>query len=328
MTPIDTSRRIQARRGFTLIEMLVVIGVIAILTGLLLPAVQSAREAARRTRCLNNLKQMGLALHSYEGTWGGFPPAGLPYHLIGMGGRGVLFSPHVMLLPHLEQGAIFNAINFHVPTMFESDLAGGNATIAARTIGVFLCPSDPRIDATPYGHNSYRCNRGVCDVCEDQDGGAFGFAGIGRLAGFTDGLSQTIAFAEKSIGSGSNGRYSPSRDWLDAPQPEPRTAESWVRLCSRPSITWGEGLKGGGTWMLGGGYYTFFFVSVPPNSRIPDCGIDNTQGTGVFAARSYHPGGVNVAMGDGSVRWVGSAIDQAVWRSLGTRRGGEVISDH
>jgi prepilin-type N-terminal cleavage/methylation domain-containing protein/prepilin-type processing-associated H-X9-DG protein len=311
----------------TLIEVLVVLAIIAILTGLLLPAVQSAREAARQTRCKNNLRQLGLALHAYEGVWNGFPPAGLPYHLLRPDRRGVLFSPHVMLLPYLEQTAVFNEINFHVPTFYYEDLSDGNFTTASRSIEVFLCPSDPKASREQFGRNSYRCNRGLCDICEDEAGGAFSFHRLGGLSGFTDGLSQTIAFSEKSIGSGENGQYSSSRDWLNPIfQPEPRTSDTWVKVCSKPSQTWIEGLTGGGTWMLGGAYYTYFFVNVPPNSRIADCGIEVNQGVGVFAARSQHPGGVNASMADGSVRWFTSTIDPAVWRSLGTRRGGDIVS--
>jgi prepilin-type processing-associated H-X9-DG protein len=102
--------------------------------------------------------------------------------------------------------------------------------------------------------------------------------------------------------------------------------EEFVAICSRLTSAPIPRTDNGRMWLFSGGIYTLFFVSVPPNSPIPDCGTDNLNGRGVFAARSYHPGGVNAAMADGSVRWFASTIDEKTWRALGTRSGGEAVT--
>ena len=151
------------RRAFTLIELLVVIAIIAILVSLLLPAVQQAREAARRTQCKNNLKQLGLALHNYLSTFDCFPPARLaPDYTVGgtqvasyttypntlpSGAATGFRSVHTFLLPYMDQGNIYNLINFSVPTSVRMTLSGvpinANYTAYANAAGLFLCPSDP-----------------------------------------------------------------------------------------------------------------------------------------------------------------------------------------
>lgn len=161
--------------------------------------------------------------------------------------------------------------------------------------------------------------------------GAFGRVGtVLPLAEFVDGMSSTIAFAEKRLGSGPGRPYNPTRDWIDGvgvETPGGMTADDWVMLCS--SLDAGQmgsaQLDAGRYWLLYGARFSTFFASVPPNSAIPDCGNAHINGEGVFAARSYHPGGVNVAMADGSVRWVASSIAVPTWRALGTRDGGEVV---
>jgi prepilin-type processing-associated H-X9-DG protein len=144
----------------------------------------------------------------------------------------------------------------------------------------------------------------------------------------TDGLSQTIAFSEKPIGSGSIGTYHPFRDWHKRWNPLPITAELWLETCSMPGHLEPR-LDAGSSWMIPGAIYSQFFASAPPNSRVPDCGVETIGGQGVFAARSYHPGGLNAAMADGSVRWVSAGIQADVWRGLATRAGAEILNlDH
>ncbi len=315
------------RRGFTLIEVLVVLGVIALLVALLLPAVQQARESARRTQCVNNLKQLGLALHAFEAGHGGFPPA-VSSDWPPNGGRGVdYFSPHSVLLPHLEQASLYQAINFETQCLRTEDLDRENATAARQALAEFVCPSDSD-PSGPHGVNSYRANLGlhVSHVVNGSfwpaNDGAFVFdRPILPLSAFRDGLSNTLAFAEKPVGSG-EGRYQPFRDWLLVPGAG-GTADQSYAACSRLSTAQGAQLDGGRTWLLAGAIYTGFFTSAPPNSRVPDCGDPSSNGSGLFAARSYHPGGVHAALCDGSVRWFPSTIDPVTWRGLGTRAGGE-----
>jgi prepilin-type processing-associated H-X9-DG protein len=154
-----------------------------------------------------------------------------------------------------------------------------------------------------------------------------GHARVLRLSWFRDGLSNTLAFSEKPVGSGMTGSYDPFRDWVFRSWDDGLlTMDQWIDACSQivPDDT---RLDAGGSWMIPGAIYSHFFASAPPGTRIPDCGSTNpNMGIGVFAARSYHPGGVNAAMADGSVRWFSSATHVKTWRSLGTRAGGEVVS--
>jgi prepilin-type processing-associated H-X9-DG protein len=142
---------------------------------------------------------------------------------------------------------------------------------------------------------------------------------------FRDGLAHTLAFSEKPIGTGASGPYSSFRDWLMEGMNTASAAE-WSVLCAGLTEVRRPQLDAGMTWVLPGGASTDFFAIEPPGSRVPDCGEPSNFGTGVFTPRSYHGDGVNAAMADGSVRWFGGATSVAVWRALGTRAGGEVVS--
>lgn len=330
----DFRPRTVGRRGFTLIELLVVIAILGILAGLTLPAVQASREASRRARCLNNLKQLILATHNFESSHGGFPSWTRGSIAPGMTAAALNSSSlQAQILRELDQVPLYNSINFDIRCVAVEDFPLGNATSAVQRVDLFLCPSDPGARSGAFGPNSYRANIGLGEdsISIDADGAAVhrriengAFIGTRRLlplAGFTDGLSNTVAFSEKPIGSGEGRPYSSFRDWLDSPPASPE--EGWVETCSHLEETRGAYLDAGGTWLICGPRYTAFFASVPPNSPTPDCGTVSMHGTGVFAARSYHPGGVNAAMADGSVRWIASGIDARSWRKLGTRNAGD-----
>jgi prepilin-type N-terminal cleavage/methylation domain-containing protein/prepilin-type processing-associated H-X9-DG protein len=331
------------RRGFTLVELFVVIGIIGILIGLIFPAVQAAREAARRAQCVKNLTQLILASHSFETANGGFPlsqyidPLMLP-RVPGPVVAGV-FSLHSRLLPFLEQGNLYDSINFDSPTGGFPE--GGeifHPTVAAISVGAFLCPSDPNSRGTrPLAPNSYRASAGFYEMVREPDGllhtrfeGAFvpifDLRQVLPLSTFTDGLSNTLAFSEKPIGSGSGGTYNPFRDFLRHDDQTTYTPDQWVAMCTRLSEH-EPSLKAGASWLYAGAIYTQFFASAPPNTPIPDCGGWRDFGFGLFSARSDHPGGVNAAMADGSVRWFSSSTSMATWRSLATRARGEVVSE-
>ena len=196
-----------------------------------------------------------------------------------------------------------------------------------RTVRIFLCPSDPYGAVAQSGPNSYRANMGICELCAEQGTGSFWTGRPGTLAGITDGLANTLAFSEKAIGSPWGGPYSAFRDWVPyVGVPVPNSGDQWLAACSRIANADNAQFDAGKSWLLYGGVYSWFYVSASPNSRVADCGLRHAGGTGIFAARSYHPGGVNASMADGSVRWYTSGTAPAVWRGLGTRSGGEIAS--
>jgi prepilin-type processing-associated H-X9-DG protein len=314
------------RIGFALVEVLVVVGVIGVLIGLMLPAVQSAREAARRFACASNLKQLVLAIHAYEGICGGFPPEVSSGLVQGSNQRGRNYSLHSLILPYLEQKVIYDALNFQLAGVNYDDIDPGNGTYSVLNISVFLCPSDPWVGFPQGGNASYRGNSGLCVACSDRFSGAFTPIGLAKLSDFSDGLSNTVAFSEKPVSSLGTPGFSPFRDWLEySAAPYPQTPDDWLLACGGLSDERGGMSDSGKTWLLSGAIYTLYLAAAPPNSPVPDCGTAFGGGAGVFSARSYHPGGVNAAMADGSVHWYSSSTSKAVWRALSTRRGGEVI---
>ena len=326
-------------RGFTLIELLVVIGIIAILAGLLLPAVQAAREAARRARCANNLRQLALASHAYHDAHGMLPTPvtnnnGTPY--VG------LFSVHARMLPYLEMGAVYDAINFtqgtaplewpgsNVPLPKDVPGLATNATAYRTGVGLFLCPGDDG----PFHEAgcSYRGNAGVgwfiATDAEFPDSANGLFPDMGRVtfAAVPDGLSHTAAFSERFQGKGSRESPDPTHDFFIMPAMV-QTADQLVVSCRVAARQTSQNFVYGGRWWFWTGRErTLYNHAQAPNGRVPDCLFGSMQGAaGMATARSWHPGGVNVAMGDGSVRFVKDSIGQAVWRGLGTRNGGELV---
>ncbi|MBY0398176.1 MAG: DUF1559 domain-containing protein [Thermoleophilia bacterium] len=322
----------RTRRGFTLIELMVVIAIIAVLIGLLLPAVQSAREAARRIRCTNNLKQIGLALHNYHDVNNVLPMQGT----FRVGSTFTGYSAQARILPYVEQGNLYNAVNFDVGFAAQPE-------ICRMRVAVYRCPSDP-IDRTrpDAGVDFYPTNYGVSIgtwVAYDQEtgqggDGAFGVNQRYDFAAMADGLSQTLGVAEaKSFAPALLDGGRPSAPFTPAP--------------STPA----EVVAYGGTfdpdychtqWVSGRTLQSALTTTFPPNTAITfvdggrsfDVNWTNARfgpgtprmGYRVVTARSYHPGGVNALMLDGSVRFVKGTIAQATWRALGTRAGGEVVS--
>jgi prepilin-type N-terminal cleavage/methylation domain-containing protein/prepilin-type processing-associated H-X9-DG protein len=305
------------RSGFTLIELLVVIAIIAVLIALLLPAVQAAREAARRLRCVNNLKQLGLAMHNYHQALGVYPMGVMVSGYqnpgpVGVGYRNVC-SWIAFVLPYFDQQAIFNQVNFNVQQIGpENDTAGG------AVINTLMCPSDPigRLDPN-YAPTNYRgCLGSSCDRWTFN--GLFGAnSGIG-VQHILDGTSNTLASGEATKGDYNAatiadnyiGTYDTTVNALQ------------IDTCQSLAPTYTDS---GGQWIQGWGAYVFFCSNRPPNDSRYDCWAPE-RGTTNFCLRSDHPGGANTGMADGSVRFIKNSINPNVISALGTRAGNEVIS--
>ena len=328
------------RRGFTLIELLAVLGIIGLLVAITLPAVQSAREAASRLQCQNNLRQIGLALHSYHDSFRSYPSASmitrLPNGEYYMG----LYSIHSRLLPFLEQRPLFDSINFDVGTWPpDGYLVGGSAygwanptneTVYLTRVSMFICPSD---DGPFDAGTNYRGNTGVGPLfttsAETPDSGNGIFPEVGTIQArhVTDGLSHTTMFSERVQGSGVEGEIDPERDLYDR-DGIANTADQMLgscRIAARPYNKRGY-IFSGRYWYWTGRERTLYTHTQSPNGSVPDCTTGGvTPGIDMATARSRHPGGVNVIMADGSSRFVRTGIDRALWRGLGTRNGAEIV---
>jgi len=320
------------RDGFTLIELLVVIAIIAILIALLVPAVQKVREAAARTQCINNLKQIGLALHNYEGMSGRFPPAAL--YPVGQTSSDT-YSAQARLLPFVDQNGLYSQINFSLS-------ATSQPNVVSQRIAVYLCPAEvndkPRITATLSRYPlNYAANVGswfVYDPATGQGGdGALPANSPTRTASFLDGLSNTIGFAEVKaftdlVHDGGNPNV--------LGVPVPTSVSALLALGGQFSSHTGHT-----GWTESPSFQTGFTFVFTPNTNViytnagtaADVDWDSrregasaTQITyAAMTARSFHSGGiVNVVIMDGSVRTITSAIDLGVWRALGTRSNGDV----
>jgi prepilin-type processing-associated H-X9-DG protein/prepilin-type N-terminal cleavage/methylation domain-containing protein len=324
---LNPPRRWNPPSGFSLIELLVVFGILAILGALLLPSVQSAREAARGLNCRNNLRKLGIAFHSYSDSWGGFPPGASVGHTSVSGPHGTNYSGLGLSLPFLGELNLYNCINFHIPGQTIQDSPAANLSVLAVSLFCFLCPSDGAVSRST-GAVNYRLCAGTGSGMDGVFDGAFLVNRMGRPAQFLDGLSHTLAASEKLIGSGSDSAFSLTRDWLHYPStPYPVGCEAWAQACSELRIANSPRLvlDAGQSWLFGGARYTSFFANVPPDSLVPDCGHGHWGGTGVFAARSRHGGMVNALFCDGGVRSIASTIDPRLWRAHSTATGGEAL---
>lgn len=323
--------RFRSRRGFTLIELLVVIAIIAILVALLLPAVQSAREAARKMSCKSNLKQLGIALHNYDSTFRRLPNGS------GLGRPGMFAydpgahrkgSMHIRLLPFLEQDSYYDQLNFRddVVAQIEAD-----DQLRTTMMAVLICPSDNHpgvltFDEVPRAVANYAPSMGAQertssgDSCTRFPGNQFGtgssrhgdslnasqISGMfsrsvwsARLRDVTDGLSNTIAMGEVRARCSD---HIPSRGWY--------STQTWLVATSVPinfPTCPGEG---------------------EGNGEIPavDCNSWSNWATSQ-GFKSLHPGGVNVLLADGSVRFVSESIDFELFQAIGDRRDGSVVGE-
>lgn len=336
-------RRSRIRRGgFTLIELLVVIAIIAILVSLLLPAVQQAREAARRTQCKNNLKQLALAVHNYVDVATVLPPSACVNPSLTTTGNNGSWGVHGRILPFLDQGNLYNVVDLTIAWDFQMAIDG-------LKIPSYACPSDPRSDKARnpgsgrpilYPTN-YGFNFGTWFVYNPKTGqggdGAFFPNAKLRMAAFTDGTSNSLLSAEVKA-------WTPyRRNGGPANAAVPSTIQE-----AEAAIASGDQFKNTGhtEWPDGRVHHHGFTTTMPPNSNTGcrdglttyvACDFNSWQegkngaaGNPSFAmitARSHHPGIVQVALMDGSCRTISENIDLSIWRGLGTRAGSEVLGE-
>lgn len=321
-----TARRV----GFTLLEILVVLALVAILVALAAPAIERAREQARRTQCSSNLRQFGLAIHGYLDVHGVLPYTAPDLALESIAKS---FSLHAFLLPYLEESALYDLINFQRdardPYGWEESIR--NHPAGHRRVALFQCPSDPNIGAVPSA-NSYRASLG--DKMElfasSEDRGVFVSFRCVKASEITDGFAQTAFMSERAV-SRPRTPYQPFEDvWFtgrtlhELDDPTEAFAEWCAKLQGTPSkFDKNQGL----VWLIASFRFTRYNHILTPNSTVPDCTgtVPQLGGGGVVSARSYHDGGVNVLFGDGAVRFISSAIDRATWRAIATRNGGEAV---
>jgi prepilin-type N-terminal cleavage/methylation domain-containing protein/prepilin-type processing-associated H-X9-DG protein len=352
------------RRGFTLIELLVVIAIIAVLIALLLPAVQQAREAARRAQCTNNLKQLGLAVHNYLSQNNVLPPHDM-YPTTSDIGWGWTYGWPVALLPQLDQQAMFNAFNFNCGIFGNANGAGptpANTTVGYVQLATLLCPSDGAYQrpGAPWGTQNYVGNYGgpgpmligtgtIVPLAQPLGVSSFGPVGMESII---DGSSSTGLFSERLLGinggqtvyAGQNKNMALRGVYLNTMSGvNPNNwgggytqAQAYAILQKCNSLpgttgstcTWGNGY----VWVTAYPWYIstngYNHYGTPNKNSCADPNDAQSwfvNSHGVGPPTSNHPGGVNVCMADGSVHFIKDSVNYITWWALGTRNQGEVI---
>ncbi len=338
------------RSGFTLIELLVVIAIIGVLIALLLPAVQAAREAARRSQCTNNLKQIGIAIHNYESTFKVYPFGKGSSYAPSLPGTPVYarWSAQSQLLMYLEQGVLFNSINFDLPPETPG-MAGAvpfmppyenpdrsNMTASRIMVSTFICPSDgPPLSQWP-GALNYLANQHSwsCDISETVSStldptevprGIFYFQSSVKPAMVSDGLGNTAYFSEKR-----RGNALPNIKTDMSIMPVQNNLDQTYNTCTTLPITaLPLTTRQGMSWVMGEMCCsTYNHVTTPNKRTCASLGFPGNMANMAMQVppSSLHPGGVNTLFGDGSVRFVKDSISLETYRAIGTRNGGETIS--
>jgi prepilin-type N-terminal cleavage/methylation domain-containing protein/prepilin-type processing-associated H-X9-DG protein len=321
------------RRGFSLVEILVVIAIIGVLVALLLPAIQASRAAAARNSCANNLRQIGIAAHNHESALGYFPDGSVAraFPTDPMAEWSLFrWSALASLTPYLEGTAAYNALDLTVPLYSRTTykVRAENADSVRIVVAEFLCPSDIGM---PVSENFAPTNYAVCTGTGIRGGtprdtdGVF-FVNSQTTSGkITDGLSNTAFASESLLGQPQGGVRDPQTEYkfvLSAPLTE--------TACQNTTL-WNYSDPRGFAWVNGEYRCALYNHARTPNSSTPDCMGVQIIGTietrlspfGWRTARSNHPGGVNVLMADGSSQFATDEIDQPLWKALSTIAGAE-----
>lgn len=311
-------------RGFAIVEFLVAVAVVAVLCSIILPAVQHARATARRTQCLSNLRQLGLAIHSYHEVHSVFPS-----------GNSFGYSVFTVILPYVEQSALYSQIHFGRRKDGEGPYDSTNP-LTRITLPILQCPADRAPpDSAVFGRTNYAGNCGSGLVSRGMFLGFFrnivndSQFGGGSLASkdFSDGLSNTVAFSELIAGDGTNDRLRVTWE-INPEEVDPARWKEQLAACEllpvslgSPGDRWDRGVG----WMWGNPGATLYNHAQSPNRN--SCTNNGVVVTGIYTATSLHDHGVLVCLGDGAVRFVRDSVDINVWRGLGTRSGGELLGE-
>ncbi len=346
--------RLHKRQAFTLVELLVVIAIIGILVALLLPAIQAAREAARRSQCQNNLRQLGLALQNYHDAIGVFPyrqgGTGQSAPAEGGGGNNNAGSGFIVLLPFIEESSLYEQISS--AGFGPAPWASNNANWVTN-ITTLLCPSDRRpttINDSVYGQHHGATNYSFSggdwipadgyDPADREPRGMFGFRTNRRIADLHDGTSNTIAMSEHTFSQDARAKLGNLATGFSISGLRSNPSSCFGSLDSTGrTYSGGTSRRRGQGWPNGCPFFSGFNTIIPPNG--PSCTPSNWGGNaGILPPNSRHPGGVNVVLADGAVRFVTDNIDTGdltratvnsgpspygIWGALGSIRGEETI---
>ncbi len=352
------------KAGFTLVELLVVIAIIGILIALLLPAVQAAREAARRSQCTNNLKQISLAFHNYHDVYKTFPRwTYQAYTWQGIGNAGdntwwTGFTAMTMALPYLEQGTVYNKIDWSCrpedtnPAGTSMGPPANNDLFRYAPIDTLRCPSEsPFADRTNYpAYHTYKVSAGACfmNVSSAFENGMFRRDVETAIRDVTDGTSNTILASEVLVGDNTTAKSSwgdissaamPSSSFYNGPPPIQADMEAWGQQCLALFQTGSSApISGSAGWICntaGRRYWQTriddgspFTPVAPPNWKYPNCAHGSwTTGPTFIGARSRHPGGAVHTLGDGSVRFISETINYNTYQFLGARDDGNPVTE-
>ncbi len=331
----------RSRPAFTLIELLVVIAIIAVLIALLLPVVQQAREAARRTQCKNNFKQLALAVHNYADVYNVLPPSACINPTVTISGNNESCGIHGRILPYLEQGNLYSAVSLNVAWDFQKAISG-------LKIPTYSCPSDPLSDRSRDAGGgrailfptTYGFNYGTWFIWNPVTGaggdGATHPNSKFSFAAFTDGTSNTLLVGEVKAWTPYRRNGGPPSTKVPASVADAQTVVASA----------GEFKDTGHTeWPDGRVHHDGVTTTLVPNSKVPctnagstyDCdynswqegrnGVNGRPTYAIITSRSFHTGIVQVALVDGSARVISNNIDLSIWRALGTRGNGEVVGE-